>query len=208
MATLSVLNRDGKSAGEVELPEDIFGKGINTRVMHQAVVMYQACLRQGNAATKARAYVSGGGKKPWRQKGTGRARAGSNRSPLWIGGGVVFGPHPRDFGYTIPKKMRRIALAESLNAKFHSKDLLCMDDFKDKFSKTKEFAKILAALNVNKGKILALLDGCDESVKLASRNIAKLQLMRAEDVNAYDILRNKTLLLTKTAFQKLLKRLE
>ncbi len=205
--TLQVLNKEGKEADKINLPEDIFGKGVNTKVLHQAVVMYQACLRQGTSSTKTRGEVSGGGKKPWRQKGTGRARAGSIRSPLWIGGGVVFGPHPRDFGYSISKKVKRVALAESLNAKYQSKDLIVLEEFKDKLTKTKEFAKILKTLNLG-GKILALLDGCDESVKLAGRNIYKFRIKRAEDVNCYDVLRNKTLLATKSAFLKLLDRIK
>jgi large subunit ribosomal protein L4 len=169
--------------------------------------MYQACQRQGNASTKERADVSGGGAKPFRQKGTGRARAGSSRSPLWHGGGVTFGPHKRDFSYTLPKKVKKAALRESINAKIKAEELLCVDDIKDKFSKTKEVAKMLNAFKL-KGKTLALLDGCDDSIKLASRNIPRFSIMRSEDVNAYDVMRNKTVLLTKEAFNNLLKRIE
>jgi len=207
MAVLKVFNKEGKETGKVDLPEAIFSGGINQRILHQAMVMYQASLRQGTASTKERADVSGGGKKPYRQKGTGRARAGSSRSPLWRGGGVTFGPHPRDFGYTIPTKMKRRALSESLKSKFQSQGLVCIDDFKDKIAKTKEFAKILAALKI-KGKVLGLLDGSDASARLAGRNIAGLQIVRAGDVNAYDVIRNKSLLLTRTALTKLLKRIQ
>lgn len=207
MATLAVLNKEGKEVETIELPENIFGQRVNTHVIHQAVVMYQACLRQGNASTKERGSVSGGGTKPWRQKGTGRARAGSTRSPLWRHGGIVFGPHPRDYSYTIPKKMRKAALRESLNAKFQANNLCCVVDLRDKFSKTKEFAKMLGVFALQ-GKTLAVLDGSDASVRLVSRNIARLEVLRTEDVNAYDIMKNKNLLLTKTAFNNLLKRVK
>ncbi|MCC6758095.1 MAG: 50S ribosomal protein L4 [Candidatus Omnitrophica bacterium] len=207
MLKLSVLSKSGKEVDTVELPKEIFGVPVNTDVLHQAMVMHQAALRQGNASTKERGAVSGGGKKPWRQKGTGRARAGSSRSPLWYGGGVVFGPHPRDFGYTIPKKIKRAALRESLNAKFQNKNLICLEDLKGKLGKTKEFAQILTALKLQ-GKILALLDGCDDSVKLASRNLPRFEMLRCEDVNAYDVLRNKNLLLTKTSLSKILERVK
>lgn len=205
MTKLSVLDKKGAKVESIDLPEEIFGGRLNTDVIHQAVVMYQASLRQGNASTKERADVSGGGKKPYRQKGTGQSRAGSSRSPLWKGGGVTFGPHPRDFGYTIPKKIKTAALRESLKAKSQDNNLLCVADIKDSFSKTKEFVKFLEKLDL-KGKVLAVLDGSDESVSRTSRNIPSFSLMRAQDVNAYDIMRNKKLLVTKTAFQSLLER--
>jgi large subunit ribosomal protein L4 len=205
MTKLSVLDKKGTEVDSIDLPDEIFGGRLNTDIIHQAIVMYQASLRQGTVNTKERADISGGGKKPYRQKGTGQARAGSIRSPLWHGGGVTFGPHPRDFGYSIPKKIKTAALRESLKAKSQDKNLFCISDIKDRFSKTKEFAKILEKLDL-KGKVLALLDGSDESVVRASRNIRSFNIMRAQDVNAYDILRNKKLLVTKTAFQNLLKR--
>lgn len=207
MLTLSVLNKSGKEVGTVNLPKEIFGGVVNTDVLHQAMVMHQASLRQGNASTKERGAVSGGGKKPWRQKGTGRARAGSSRSPLWAGGGVVFGPHPRDFGFTIPKKIKRAALRESLNAKFQAKNLFCLEEIQEKLGKTKDFSAILTSLKLQ-GKILALLDGCDDSVMLVSRNIPRFELLRSDDVNAYDVLRNKNLLLTKTSLSKILERVK
>lgn len=206
MAKLDVLDKKGSKTESIDLPEEIFGGRLNADVIHQAVVMYQASLRQGNASTKERADVSGGGKKPYRQKGTGQARAGSSRSPLWKGGGVTFGPHPRDFGYTIPKQIRKAALRESLKAKCQDNDLLCVADIKESFNKTKEFAKFLDGLSL-KGKILAVLDGSDESVRRVSRNIPSFKLMRAQDVNAYDILRCKKLLVTKTAFQSIVERI-
>ncbi len=207
MKKLPVLDKNGSEVEKIDLPEDIFGSRLNTDVIHQAVVMYQASLRQGNASTKERADVSGGGKKPYRQKGTGQARAGSSRSPLWRGGGVTFGPHPRDFGYTIPKKIKKAALRESLKAKSQDNNLLCITDIKESFSKTKEFAQFLGKLDL-KGKILAVLDGSDESIARTSRNIPLFNIMRAQDVNAYDIMRNKKLLVTKTALINLLERVK
>lgn len=207
MAKLAVLNKEGKQKEWIELPEEIFGSRVNTYVIHQAVLMYQNSLRQGNASTKERGAVSGGGRKPWRQKGTGQARAGSIRSPLWKGGGTVFGPVPRDFSYSIPKGVRIAALRESLNSKFQSKNLFCLDEIKEKFSKTKEFAAILKALNL-RGRTVALLDGCDESIKLVTRNIPRFEVLRTEDVNAYDIMTNKSVIITKTSFAKLLKRIK
>lgn len=207
MLKLPVYNKDGKETDSIELPEEIFGNAVNQDVLHQAILMYQAALRSGHASTKERGQVSGGGRKPWRQKGTGRARAGSSRSPLWHKGGIVFGPHPRDFSYTLPKKIKAVALRESLNDKYAGKNLLCVDELTEKVSKTKEFVKILSKLKLE-GKILALLDGCDASVLLASRNIRAFNIKRAIDVNAHDVLLNKKLLVTRSAFKNLLKRVQ
>lgn len=204
--SLSVFDSDGKRLGSVDLPEGMFGEDVNSDVIHQAMVMYQASHRQGNASTKERGAVSGGGKKPFRQKGTGRARQGSIRSPLWKGGGVVFGPHPRDFGYTLPRKVRKTALRETLKVKHKDEDLVCVDDLKNPFNKTKDFARLLKNLNL-KGKTLALLDGSDASIVRVSRNIPFFRLMRSMDVSAYDILRHRKLLVTKTALSNLMERI-
>lgn len=206
MSSLQVLNIEGKNSGTIDLPKEIFGEDIKQDVIHQAILMYQASERQGNASTKTRKEVSGGGIKPWRQKGTGRARHGSIRSPLWKKGGIVFGPHPRDFSYSVPQKVRQGALRETLNVKYQGKNLICVDDLKKTFAKTKEFAAILKNLSLS-GKVLALLDGCDPSVPRVSRNIPRFRLMRSQDVNAYDILRHKKILVTKTAFNNLLERI-
>lgn len=206
MSSLPILNSEGKNSGTIDLPKEIFGQHINQDVIHQAVIMYQASERQGNASTKTRKEISGGGIKPWRQKGTGRARHGSIRSPLWKKGGIVFGPHPRDFSYSIPQKVRQGALRETLNVKYQGKDIVCVDDLKNSFEKTKEFAAILKNLSL-RGKVLAILDGCDPSIQRVSRNIPLFRLMRSQDVNAYDILRYKKILVTKTAFNNLLERI-
>ncbi len=203
--TLPVLDTQGKEISRIDLPADIFGSKVNTAVIYQAVVMYRASLRQGNVSTKERAYVSGGGAKPYRQKGTGRARVGSNRSPLWIGGGTVFGPHPRDFGYSVPKKIRRAALRESLKAKIRDDEFICIEEIKN-VEKTKQFAGILDAVGT-RGRVLGLLDGSDDTVNRASRNIKRFKLLRTLDVNAYDLLQYKTVLATKTAVDNLIKRI-
>ena len=207
MPALPIHNTQGKATETMDLPDALFGPRVNQDIIHQAVLMYQAASRQGNASTKERGMVSGGGKKPFRQKGTGRARAGSNRSPLWHKGGVVFGPHPREFRYDIPRKIKTAALRESMNAKLMAKDLFCIDRFDNNFSKTKEFAKFLTGLNLQ-GKILALLEERDEKFERVSRNIPSFRSILVKDVNAYDILRSKKILLTKGAFKKLLERIQ
>lgn len=207
MAKLAVHDIKGKETGSIQLPDDIFGVKVNESVIHQAVVMYLANQRQGNASTKTRGEVSGGGRKPWRQKGTGRARAGSSRSPLWHKGGVVFGPHPREYGYSITKKARIAALRASLNAKFQADQLVCVDDIKLSKGKTKEVAAILKVFKLQ-GNTLAIFDGTANEVVLASRNIPFLNLSRASDINAYDVLKNKTVLITKNAIENLLKRIQ
>ena len=207
MPELNIVDVTGNKSASFELPKEKFGVHVNDAVIHQAIVMYQANTRQGTVATKDRSLVSGGGKKPWKQKGTGRARAGSTRSPLWKKGGIIFGPVPRDFSVAVPKKVRIAALRESLNAKFLSNEIVCIDKVEISSGKTKDFAKILVNLKLN-GRVLALLDGSNENIFLASRNIARLTLNRASDVNARDILSNKNLLVTKAALETLLKRIQ
>jgi large subunit ribosomal protein L4 len=207
MPELNVVDIKGKKAASVELPKEQFGVHVHDAVIHQAVVMYNANQRQGTASTKTRSDVSGGGKKPWAQKGTGRSRQGSTRSPLWKKGGIVFGPHPRDFGYTVSRKTRTAALRESLNAKFLGNNLLCVENLEVLSGKTKDFESILKDLKVE-GRTLAVLDGTNEKTMLASRNIARLTLVRAVDANASDIMSNKNVLVTKEALKILLKRIQ
>lgn len=207
MSKFPVLDIEGKETGSIDLPDDIFSGKVKKDILHQAVVAYQASLRQGTLGVKDRGAVSGGGKKPFRQKGTGRARQGSTRSPLWADGGVTFGPVSRDFGYALPKKIKTAALRESLAAKFQDKDLVCITDINKALNKTKEFAKILNNLKLD-GKILALLDGSDDSIQRVSRNIGRFSLLRSTDVNAYDVIKNKKLLVTKTAVKKLIDRIK
>ena len=207
MPELNVIDIKGNKSASIQLPDEQFGVHVQDAVIHQAVVMYNANNRQGTVSTKGRAEVSGGGKKPWAQKGTGRARQGSSRSPLWKKGGITFGPKPRDFGYSVPKKVRAAALRESLNAKFLSNHLICMDKLEVLSGKTKEFSNVLKLLKVE-GRILAVLDGTNEKTVLAARNIARLVLVRALDVNAGDIMSHKNVLVTQEALKTLLKRIQ
>jgi len=205
MPICAIHNMNGDKVDELKLPETVFDGKVNTMALHQAVVMYQANQRQGNASTKGRAEVSGGGKKPWRQKGTGRARAGSSRSPLWKGGGVAFGPKPKDFTYQVPRKVKAVALRASLNSKFNENDLVCVEKFMVSSSKTKDFLRFLENLKLE-GKILAVVDSAEEKILKVSRNIPSFCMMRSSDVTGYDILKHKKLLITKAAFKDLLKR--
>ncbi len=206
MSEVAVLNIDGKASDKMKVPEGIFTDRVNTDVIHQAVVMYQASLRQGTVSVKGRGEISGGGIKPFRQKGTGRARAGSSRSPLWAGGGQTFGPKPRDFSFSIPRKVRQAALRESLSAKYQEGHLVVINDMTSPMQKTKEFVKVLTTLGL-KGKILAMLDGCDQSIERVSRNIAHVYIIRSQDVTAYDILKHKKILVTKSALNQILERI-
>ncbi len=208
MPELAVVNVEGKKSASVQLPEEQFGVHVHDAVIHQAVVMYRANQRQGNVSTKDRGEVSGGGKKPWAQKGTGRARAGSSRSPLWKKGGIAFGPKPRDFSFDVPRKVRIAALRESLNAKFLSNDLVCVQGVSVPSGKTRDFSKILTDVKVQ-GRVLVVLDGgVDAKTLSAGRNLARVTLSRASDVNALDIMNNKVLMVTQAALQTLLKRIQ
>ena len=204
---LSILDLTGVKKGSLPCPEGWDKDQINTDVIHQATVMYLANTRQGNASTKERGSVHGGGKKPFKQKGTGRARQGSTRSPVSYSGGVVFGPHPRDFGYRVPKKILQASLREVLKNKFQEGKIICLADINKDLKKTKEFSEILKKFSI-KGSTLALLEGSHESVYRTSRNIPHFEIMRAQDVTSYDIIKNKNLLLTQTAFKTLMERIE
>ena len=218
-AVLPVFSREGKQVKEIQLDQDVFDGQVNLDVLYQAVLMYRANQRKGLASTKTRGEVSGGGRKPWRQKGTGRARVGSIRSPLWRKGGVVFGPHPRDFGYKLPNKIRLAALQSGLNAKLNQDNLLVVDDLRVDPPKTKKAIKILSSLKLNSKSIpsattkktkskpkpntikprqdslLLVLSEIDNNLRRAFKNISYLDMIRASDVNAYDILRAKKLIL-------------
>ncbi|MBI4335164.1 MAG: 50S ribosomal protein L4 [Candidatus Omnitrophica bacterium] len=184
----------------------VFDGEVNKALLYQVLRMYEANQRQGTASTKTRAAVSGGGRKPWAQKHTGRARAGSIRSPLWRGGGDIFGPHPRDYSYTLPQKIRQQALRSVLNSKYNERDLVVLDDIKVDNPKTKEFKKILTGLKLD-NKVLFVLESIDENLRLASRNLKEVALRRAADLNALDILKFKKLVLTRPALLILEKKL-
>ncbi len=204
MAEIEIYNIKGKSVGKIELDKDIFNGEVNEPILHQVIRMYEANQRQGTASTKTRSDVRGGGKKPWKQKGTGRARAGTIRSPLWRGGGVVFGPHPRDYSYQVPKSVKRLALISSLNAKLNDKNMIVIDEIKLEKAKTKEIAAALRNLKAEK-KPLLVLEERNETVVRASRNIANLLLRDYKSLNAYEVLKQQKLVMTQKALAALTK---
>jgi large subunit ribosomal protein L4 len=186
----------------MELPKEIFGVKPNRDLVAQAVRVYLFNQREGNADTKGRGEVRGGGKKPWRQKGTGRARAGSIRSPLWRGGGVVHGPNPRDFSLEMPKKMKRLALLSALSEKFANQNILIIDEINFKEPKTKEAERMLENLNF-KGKNAIVLDKLEDKEKRALRNLAETKTLKVSELNTYAVLNFKKLLLTTKAVSAL-----
>jgi large subunit ribosomal protein L4 len=211
MFTLAVYNQQGKEVERVKLDTDIFDGKINTVLLHQVVKMYLANRRKGISSTKTRGEVSGGGRKPWRQKGTGRARIGSIRAPHWKGGGVVFGPHPRFFSYSLPQRMKKTALRMSLNAKLRDGSVLVLEDIKLPQPRTKELIKILSVfkkwLSLRK-KILFLSDTITPNLRLAANNIASLILKSSACANAYDVLEASELIITKSALGQITRRLK
>lgn len=193
---LLVYNQAGKQVERIELDPDVFDGKVNQDVLYQVVLMYRANRRKGLASTLTRGEVSGGGRKPWRQKGTGRARVGSIRSPLWRKGGVVFGPHPRDYSFRLPKKIKIAGLKSSFNAKLNENNLLILDDLKIDNPKTKEAIKILSNLKLDNENILLCLGQINNNLRLSFRNISFLHMIKAANANTYDILRAKQLVLT------------
>ena len=205
MVSLPVLNSNGKTVKSIDLNAKIFSGQVNHSLLHQTTVMYLANRRQGNASTKTRGQVRGGGRKPWRQKGTGRARAGTIRSPLWCGGGTVFGPHPRDYSSTLPQKMRRLALISAINSKINDQTLTILEKLNLETSKTKDMASFLSNLKVSQEKVLLILDKVDEKVKKASRNIKNLKVMPLQNLNALFVLEYDRLILTEATLKLLSK---
>ena len=201
---IPLFNQKGDKLSDLPLNEKIFDGEVNIPLLHQAVRMYRANLRQGTHATKTRGEVSGGGKKPWRQKGTGRARAGSTRSPVWRHGGTVFGPHPRDYRYSLSKKIKKSALLSGLNAKINDGEVVLVNKLEVAKPKTKEFSAILEALKID-GKTLVVVDKMTDFLKLSSRNIPGISLKAYQDINAYDLLKHSKVLMEQTAFAALSK---
>jgi large subunit ribosomal protein L4 len=199
---VKVYNQEGAEIGSVALNEKVFGAEPNPHVVHQYVVNYLANQRQGNSSTKGRSEVSGGGSKPWRQKGTGRARAGTIRSPLWRGGGIIFGPHPRSYYSAFPKKMKRLATVSALSDKARNARIVVLDKFNLPEIKTKNAASILEKLGLSGRKCLILDEGINTNLVLSVRNIPNVEYSRAPLANAYNILRADILLLTKAGLEK------
>lgn len=200
--TVEVFDISGKSVDQIELSKEIFGVKPNKDLIAQAVRVYLANQRQGNADTKVRGEVRGGGRKPWRQKGTGRARIGSTRAPHWRGGGVTFGPTPRDFSLSLPKKMKKAALISALSAKFDDKAVVVLKDLNFKEAKTKEAAKLLKNLNIN-GKNMIVTVNFEDKAKRAFANLARTKIQRAADLNVYEVLNYKKMLITKDGVEKI-----
>lgn len=188
-----------------ELNDAVFGAKTRAHLLHQAVVMQLANRRAGSAATKTKGFVRGGGKKPWKQKGTGRARAGSIRSPIWVGGGTVFGPTPRDYSYRMPRTARREALLSALSVKHRDGKLIVVDKFSLEAAKTKIMLQALAELKVTSA--LIVIAGADATIERSARNLAKVKVLRVEGVNVYDLLRYDHLILTEGALKLLEERL-
>jgi len=212
--TLPIYNTEGKEIDTLKLDTKVFDGTVNNAAMYQAITAYRANQRKGLASTKTMGEVSGGGRKPWRQKGTGRARVGSIRSPLWRHGGVVFGPHPRDFSYTVPQKIRTLALKSSLNAKVKENNLMVLDKFSVEEPKTKAAVKIFSNLKIiskeNKKShhVLLLLDRIDDNLKRALRNIDFLSINKAGDVHTYEVLAHQKLIITTKGMDELIGRLK
>lgn len=202
MPKVAVYNMEGKQVGELELNDAVFGVKINHDLMHKAVLSHLANRRQGTMATKTRGQVRGGGRKPWRQKGTGRARQGSIRSPQWVGGGVVFGPTPRDFSFSLPKKARRAALKSALTAKVQAGDVVVLDELVVSEPKTKIMVRILNNLGAAQ-KPLVVTSEWDKNVELSTRNIPGAVVAKSAGLNVYDVLNAHKMVITKDAVQKL-----
>lgn len=201
MPNVALFKQDGTQNGEVTLNEEIFGIEPNENVVYDAIIMQRASLRQGTHAVKNRSAVSGGGRKPWKQKGTGRARQGSIRSPQWVGGGVVFGPTPRSYGYKLPKKVRRLALQSALSSKVNENSLVVLEGLAFDAPKTKEVVKVLDALNVSE-KVLIVTADKDDVVAKSANNLPNAKVLTVSGLNVLDLLTHDKLIITKDAADK------
>ena len=201
MANVAVYNMEGKEVGSIELNDSIFGVEINEHLVHMAVLQQLANNRQGTQKAKTRSEVRGGGRKPWRQKGTGHARQGSTRAPQWTGGGVVFAPTPRDYSFKLNKKEKRAALKSALTDKVQSSNLIVVDELKFDEIKTKNFVQVMDNLKVQKG--LVVIDDNDTNVVMSARNVEGVDTTLVNTINVYDIMKAKKVVLTKAAVAKI-----
>ncbi len=201
MPKVTIYNISGDQVGEIELSDDVFGIEVNENAMYEVVKNQLANKRQGTQSTKTRGEVRGGGRKPWRQKGTGRARVGSSRSPLWIGGGVSFAPKPRDYSYRLPKKIRKLAMKSALTSKVNNDEIIVLDGLNISAPKTKEMINILSNLNADK-KALIVMDERNDAVIKSARNIPGIKTTSVNTLNVYDILKYDKFIITKDAVQK------
>ena len=201
MAVADVFDIEKKKVSQVDLNDAVFGAEVNEAIIYDVVKMQLASRRSGTASTKTRSDVRGGGKKPWRQKGTGRARAGTTRSPIWRGGGIVFGPHPRDYSYSIPKKVRKKALISALSMKFKENKMLVLKDFPMEKISTRVFKNVVDLFSLKKA--LFVLDENNEVLLKSSRNIKNVKMIRSEGINVYDILNHEHLILLEPSVKKI-----
>jgi large subunit ribosomal protein L4 len=206
MLEVDIKDRNNNTVGKLDLREDIFGAHPKRAVLHEAVINFLANQRQGTHATKTRGLVSGGGKKPWRQKHTGRARAGSIRSPLWRGGGTIFGPQPRNYSYKLPQKIKGLALRTALSAKLSDGEVIIIDSFPIEKPKTKEMIEILKNLGLTGKSVLIVLPEKNDSIILSVRNIPRVSVTRVAGLNPYDVIAYNILLMTKEAAIRLVER--
>ncbi|TWT11926.1 50S ribosomal protein L4 [Planomicrobium sp. CPCC 101079] len=202
MPKVALLNQTGSQVGDIELNDHVFGIEPNESVLFDAVVMQRASLRQGNHKVKNRSEVAGGGKKPWKQKGTGRARQGSIRSPQWRGGGIVFGPTPRSYSYKLPKKVRRLALRSALSSAVAGENLMVLEGLTFDAPKTKEFTKLVQDLSIGKKALFVTAD-LDENVALSARNLQGMTVVTASGINVLDLLGHDKVVMTKAAVEKI-----
>jgi len=203
MPEFEVKDKNNKPVGKINLSDDVFGVKAKDGVLHNAVVNFLANQRQGTHATKTKGLVSGGGKKPWKQKHTGRARSGSNRSPLWRGGGIIFGPQPRDYSYAIPKKARRLALKAALSGKLADGEIIVVETLSLEKPQTKEMISVLKGLELNGKSTLIIVPEHDETIVLSARNIPGVTVTRVSDLNCYDVAAHSRLLMTRQAAEML-----
>ncbi|MEK5499569.1 50S ribosomal protein L4 [Bacillus sp. FSL M8-0168] len=201
MPKVALYNQNGSTAGDIELNDSVFGIEPNESVVFDAIIMQRASLRQGTHKVKNRSEVSGGGRKPWRQKGTGRARQGSIRSPQWRGGGIVFGPTPRSYSYKLPKKVRRLAIKSALSSKVQDNNLIVLEDLTLDAVKTKEMAAILKGLSIEKKALIVTADA-NETVALSARNLPGVTVVEANGINVLDVVGHEKLVMTKAAVEK------
>lgn len=202
MPKVDVYNIEGQKVGDMDLNDNIFDVDVNRVAMHSAVVNFLANARQGTQYTKTRSEVRGGGKKPWRQKGTGRARQGSIRSPQWVGGGVALGPKPRSYSYALPKKVKRLALKSALTSKVLEENIIVLDELNLEAVKTKEIINILNNLNIDSSALIVLPE-VNRNVVLSARNIQKVKTTTTNSINTYDILKYNKFIVTKDAVAKI-----
>ena len=201
MPKVALYNQEGTQVGDFELEEKVFGIEPNETVLYEAIIMQRASLRQGTHKVKNRSEVRGGGRKPWRQKGTGRARKGSIRSPQWVGGGVVFGPTPRSYSYKLPKKVRRLALRSALSTKVKNEEIYVLEDLKIEAPKTKEVVKLLNNFEVD-GKALIVTAENDENIVRSANNIQGVHVLSVDQINVLDLVKHDKLFITKEAAEK------